>query len=121
MEKVEVGQILFSLNIGNAARYSEQKLTAVKVIKVGRKYFTCCEPGCEDKKFCHRQYYLLDWIEKTEFSANSLLFKSEKEYTDSIKQKELFGKIKRDFFNGYYGTKELSLEQLQQIEKICYP
>lgn len=40
-EKPKVGDVLYSLSIGNASRFTEQKLTQVKVTKVGRKYFHC--------------------------------------------------------------------------------
>lgn len=58
--KPKVGQTLYSLNIGNACRNCEQKLTPVKVVKVGSKYFECLEDGY------HRPtvYHLDGWYEK---------------------------------------------------------
>lgn len=41
MGKPKLGDILYSLNINNAARNVKQELTEVTVTKVGRKYFTC--------------------------------------------------------------------------------
>ena len=37
--KPVVGQVLYSLNVGNAARNCGQVLTPVTVVSVGRKYF----------------------------------------------------------------------------------
>lgn len=47
-KKPEVGQVVYSLNVGNAARNREQVLTPLKVTKVGRKYFTALEDGYPD-------------------------------------------------------------------------
>ena len=65
-----VGQKLYSLNVGNAARGRAQFLTEVEVIKVGRKYFSCKEVG----GWQDFEYRLSDWGQKTNFSATSFLY-----------------------------------------------
>lgn len=54
-----VGQILYSLNINNAARNGEQKLTPVTVTKIGRKYFECARQDGGAKV----EYHLDTWAE----------------------------------------------------------
>lgn len=46
----QVGQTLYSLNIGNAARNCEQKLKPVIVRKVGRKYFECSTKWLDERE-----------------------------------------------------------------------
>ncbi len=58
MVKPAVGQVLYSLNVGNAARGRERVLTPVVVIKVGRKYFTCRPEGKDS--WADVQYHLSD-------------------------------------------------------------
>jgi len=111
--KPEVGQQLFSLNIGNAARNIEQKLTPVEVVRVGRKYFTCkgVGRGGETK-------YLLDgWGENTKYCVKSRIYADEQSYHDEKERRDLYSEI-RDVFSHYRGTKDFSLEQLREIHDI---
>jgi hypothetical protein len=109
-EKPEVGQTLYSLNVGNAARGCEQKLTPVIVAKVGRKYFTCSE---EDSWF-EAQYHLDSWRQKTDYCASSQLYTSIKEWEDERDAAVICRKIVDAF---QYGKNHLSLP-LDVLRKI---
>lgn len=109
-EKPRVGQILYSLNVGNAARFGEQKLRPVEVTKVGRKYFTC------GSGIWGTQYYIDGWAQKTEYSANTRLYATEAEWEKEKEKNNLSGKM-REFFNRD-GERKLSLEQLRAIDEV---
>lgn len=91
-KKPEIGQIVFSLNVGNAARRCKQELTPLKVTKVGRVYFTAGE-GWQST-----QYRLDDWSEKSgEYIARSVLYETAQEWEDSKQIKELSRQINLSF------------------------
>ena len=110
-EKPEVGQTLYSLNIGNAARYCEQVLTPVTVTKVGRKYFTIGEGRIAT------QYHLDTWHEKTEFSAGSRIYRSPQEWADEKEADSLAGRI-HDVFRVRWRCPDVPLDKLRQIAQI---
>lgn len=109
MRKPIVGETLYSLNVGNAARDSEQVLTPVKVKSVGRRYFTVIGKYGWEKK-----YYLDTWGEVSDYRADSCLYETEKEWKDEKEATDLHRKIKEHFVY----KKRLSLEQLRAINKI---
>ena len=111
--KPEIGQQLFSLNIGNAARNVEQKLTPVEVVKVGRKFFTCKGTGRGNET----QYHIDNWVENTEYCASSKLYENEQSWLDEKERRDLYDKI-RDAFNHFRGSKDYTLEQLREIGEI---
>ena len=113
MRKPEVGETLFSLNIGNAARNREQVLTPVVVAKVGRKYFTAGE-GLNEAK-----YRLSDWRQVTDYSPNSFLYESEREFEDEKECSDLAGAISEAFKYGRR-TQGLSLAALRKIHAIVF-
>ena len=107
----KVGQILYSLNVGNAARRGvEQKLTPVVVMSVGRKYFTCGEG------FNAKQYCLGSWQENTNFTATSCLYETEQEWADDKRRDELLSRLRNEF--GTFGNSRMSLGQLERITAI---
>ena len=110
MRKPEVGQTLYSLNIGNAARNVEKVLTPVLVEKVGNKYFTV--------RIRSRavQYHISNWLEKTEYCANSKLYETESEWFNEKETSELINKA-RQYFGGY-GKPNMSLSGLRKISEI---
>ena len=112
MEKPVVGQILYSLNIGNAARNREKSLTQVIVRKVGRKYFTCNQKGWPDH--CDTQYYISDWREKSNYSASSKLYENAQDYRDEKEITEICWRLHRAF---EYGRNLLGIE-LADLRKI---
>ena len=112
-QKPVVGQKLLSLNVGNAARNTEQKLTPVIVTKVGRKYFTAQREGWNFGTV----YHLEDWTEKTEYSSNSCLYETEQEWIDDKKTSSHL-KTLRNFFDYSGKANKLSLSDLEKIIKI---
>ena len=111
--KPEIGQVLYSLNIGNAARNKEKKLTQVVVKKVGRKYFTCGQDGWPEH--CDTQYYISDWREKSNYSANSKLYEDAQKYRDETEIREICWRLHRAF---EYGRNLLDIE-LADLRKIA--
>ena len=112
--KPYVGMKLFSLNVGNAARDVEKKLTPVHVVKVGRKYFTTRKDGF-DSAWADVEYNLEDWQEKTEYSANSFLYETEQEWLDEKESTKICDEIYAAFQYGKNG-RYLPLESLRIIK-----
>lgn len=113
-EKPTVGMKLYSLNIGNAARRAKQELTPVVVTKVGRKYFSC---ALERDSYFETQYHLDTWKEKTDYSANSILYSAPSEWEDEKEINRIADKIRKVF--QYLRTPStLTIEHLRSIDKI---
>lgn len=112
-DKPEVGQTVYSLNVGSAARYSQQKLAEYTVTKVGRKYFTIKR---EDSWVDH-QFHLDTWKQKTEYSPDMQLYTSIQEYEDEKERNDLLDKMFALFYARHLRI-NLSLEQLREIDKI---
>ena len=119
MKKPKVGQVLYSLNIGNAARNTEQVLTPVEVVKVGRKYFYCCEERL--KEFDERvwgKYYIDGWNEENGgYSANSCLYESKQAYDDE-KEEDVICSYISECFEWMHNKKKVPLDGLRQIKRI---
>jgi len=112
-DKPKVGQTLYSLNVGNAARNVEKKLTPVIVRKVGRKYFYCSKSG----RSYVRRYYLSDWREECGgYCADSFLYNSVQEYEDEKKAEAIKKKI-QDVFR-WDSRVVVHLTALIEIDKI---
>ena len=111
-----IGQILFSLNVGNAARNREQKLTPVKVIAVGRKYFTTRPVGTEGN-YADSKFNLDDWSQVSDLSPDESLYESRQDWLTSIEQREMVKQIRGCFAGGGSGD-DLSLEKLRKILAI---
>ena len=110
-EKPKVGQTLYSLNIGNAARHKKQELTPVVVTKVGRKYFT----AGEGRRVT--QYHLDSWREKSEYTPDSRLFVSRQAWEDEKEINRIGRKIYKSFPFGENRHK-ISLKNLRIIEQF---
>lgn len=110
-KKPEIGQTLYSLNIGNRARYGEQKLTPMVVTKIGKKYFTLENDGFEV------QFYLNSWKQKTNYCQDHKLYETEQEYSDEKEGGDLCKKI-FDAFRYGENTSQLTLSDLRKIDKI---
>jgi len=111
--KPEVGQTLYSLNVGNSARHRAQELTPVTVTKVGRKYFTCVKEGWNHGT----QYHIDSWYEKTEYSSNTVLYQHAFQWEDEKECVELARKIEEAF--SYRGTaRNLPVGELRKIAEI---
>ena len=111
--KPEIGQVLYSLNIGNAARNKDKKLTPVVVKKVGRKYFTCGQDGWPE--YCDTQYYISDWREKTNYSASSKLYENAQDYRDEKEITEICWQLHKAFESG----RNLLNIELADLRKIA--
>jgi hypothetical protein len=114
-EKPKIGQILYSLNVGNSARHRTQELTEVKVVKVGRKYFTC--EDVNDGYF-KTTYHIENWKQKTQYTANSELYESPQEWENKKESAKLIKYIHNSFEWGVHNKRKLSLDQLRRIVKI---
>ena len=108
MKKPKVGQTLYSLNIGNAARGVGQKLTPTVVTKVGKKYFYCANG---------RRYFFDSWREQTIYCSNSQLYETPQKWEDE-KEVDRITIFISDCFDYGSNRKNMSLDKLQKIEKI---
>jgi hypothetical protein len=114
--KPKVDQILFSLNVGNAARRGrEQKLTPVIVTQIGRKYFTA-RPT--DGREWYKQYSIEDWKEKTDISPVSELFETEQDWENEKVRCNIIKKLSKEFD---FGSSRFSFEQLKAVDEILFP
>jgi len=111
--KPKVGQILYSLNVGNAARHTEQKLTPVVVKNVGSKYFKAGQDGGD---WSNRKYFIDSWEENSNYSTTSVLYEAEQEWLSEKEKAELFVLIRNRF--GWDAEKKITLEKLRAIKKI---
>lgn len=113
----KVGDTLYSLNVGNAARRSPQVLTPVQVVKVGRKYFECRRPEWVNAPHMVTVYHLDDWREKTDYCRDSQLYTSPQEYEGSILAMEIRGELQRAFSSGMI-SQTIPLDKLREIQAI---
>ena len=108
---VEVGQTVYSLPIGNAARRGTQGLTPHIVTKVGRKYFYY-EQYSRDVKIS-----LEDFCEYAgEYTSNVKVYLSEQEWSEEKVATKLLEEVRRKI--GMRCTEDLSIEQLNKILDI---
>jgi len=113
--KPVVGQILYSLNVGNAARNCPQVLTPVKVTKVGRKYFECNAVNGYPREV---KFHLDTWREENEgYSANHYLYEKEQDWFDERDYNLITGRLRNSIFSIHVG-KVVSLTALRAIEAI---
>ena len=111
---VTIGQTLFMLNIGNAARNREHVLTEVTVSKVGRKYFTVTIDG---RSYFDLSFHIDTWSQKTEYSQDYCLYETKQEWEDEKESLKLYNKIKSSF-NYSNNIKNLPLTSLKEIVSI---
>lgn len=110
-----VGQTLYDLNVGNAARRSPQVLTPVVVASVGRKYFKAGPVGCSEYQLI--QFNLEDWSEVSNYSANHNLYQSEQEYADEKEASEICDQLRTLFMRGH-NHKNIPMESLRKIKAL---
>ena len=105
---VAVGQTVYSLPIGNAARRGTQELTPHIVTKVGRKYFYY-EQYSRDVKIS-----LEDFCEYTgEYTSSAKVYLSEQEWADEKVATKLLEEVRRKV--AMRVTADLSIEQLNRV------
>ncbi len=111
--KPVIGQIVYAVNVGNAARHRKQSITEMTVLKVGRKYFECKEPA----RHFSQQFSIDGWHQNHGgSSANTELYESPQEWADEKEHYRLSTQL-RDLFSRY-GKCPLTLDQLKRITDI---
>jgi hypothetical protein len=116
--KPVVGQTMYSLNIGNAARRNEQKLTPTIVRKVGNKYFSCSTEIYPDFV---TEFTLDTWWEKTGYCKNQRLYASPQEWEDEKERDEIVGYLRKLFDWSANPSRNITLDQLRAIKKMLNP
>jgi hypothetical protein len=114
--KPVVGETLYALNVGNAARRREQSLTPVEVVAVGRKYFRTKPEGLIHEN----TFYLSNWGQKTEYAEDTRLYESPQEWEDEKERHALIGKM-RSVFDYRGEAYHLSLDSLRTIASMVAP
>lgn len=113
MNKPQVGQTLYVLNVGNQARGKKPELKPAKVTKVGTKLVTC-EGGYLWKP---TQFHLDSGRNKSEYSADWMLYETEQEWLDEKAVGVICRRISEAFEYGN-NRNDLSLDKLRIIEAI---
>jgi hypothetical protein len=117
-----LGERLFVLNVGSAARNTPQTLRPVIVSKVGRKYFTVENEVGEGRggwKY-PLQFNISDWIQVTEYSPDYVLYETEQELADERESREL-SVIIRSAFECTWKPSPFPLETLRKIHALIKP
>lgn len=110
-----LGETLFDLNVGNAARKPRvQELTPVTVKTVGRKYFTCAPS--EGKYRPETTYKIESWEQKTEYYSNHKLYETAQEWEDEREASEIHTELRAEF--NHYGKCDVSLDTLRAIKSL---
>jgi hypothetical protein len=110
-----VGEILYDLNIGNAARRGEnQFLTPVEVKSVGRKYFTCSPTDGVYRP--ETTYHVENWRQKTEYCQDHQLYETRQEWEDEKEVSRIHAMLRAKFSS--YGQCGVKLNTLQAIERL---
>ena len=105
-----LGETLYSLNVGNAAKNCEKILTPVEVTKVGRKYF---EITFKDH-WRPIVFHIDNWYEKTEYSSDFSLYESPQQWED---EKEFY-RLREIILKAIEYGENITLKNLQDIYKI---
>lgn len=111
--KPVLGEIIYDLNIGNAARNRESKLTPVIVCNIGRKYFKCSPEDWPENLV---MYNIEDWSEKSEYAPNHKLYETRKEYDEENETRFIAERMRTIFSK--WGKCEIPLEKLRAINEI---
>lgn len=116
MEKLKVGQIIYSKPAGHRLRKGREGLEEFVVAKVGRKYFYACPIGCEERIGSHYKYRIDNWAQVTDYTKTSVLYRDRQAWLD---EKEI-GKAEHMLCQRFrsYGSTGLSLDQLRRIVAI---
>lgn len=112
MRKPKIGDKLFFVRAGNKTRYDPEQSECI-VSKIGRKYFYVKR---NEDSWSEIQFYIKNWIEKTDYSCDYLLFENRQAWENS----KLVNKYKvviRELFD-YSSSSQFTLEQLQKVAEI---
>ncbi len=116
MEKPYVGQTVYSLNIGNAARNREQVLTEYRVVGVGRKYFTI-QRHDSTGNIGKIQFTINDWRQNTNYCEDHCLYTSRQDYEDEKESNDICRQL-GDAFKYSHNNLKIGLDRLRKIAKI---
>ena len=112
--KPKVGEIFWRLNIGNAARNRDQKLEAVRVTHVGRKWFTVAP---DDLPHRSDRFTITDREQDSgPYSPTAALYDCPLQWEDEKEAAELW-RMMRSLFN-YVGSPQLPLDVLREIRDV---
>ena len=110
-----VGQEVYAECIGfNTQKDKEGSISVETVTNIGNKYVTTNK----------RMYRIADGVLVTEYSPNYVLWINKDEVETKVAKDKLFSKLSWEFTKGLGGLqdqklyKKLSLEDLQEIERI---
>lgn len=115
MNKPVVGQTVWSLNIGDAARQTEQKLTPLVVVKVGSKYFTA-EEETSNRFKRSTQFHLSAWTEKSDYFPRHQAYESAQAWEDQKEATAIANRLRETF--AYGNNRNLTLETLRKIVEL---
>lgn len=117
--KPVVGQIVYSLNIGNAARNCKQELTEYVVVKVGTKYFDIMKKSYYDEaryaardKHMSISFHLGTWRQNTNYCQDHKLYETSEEYYMEKETKDCIEYIQNA------DLKSVSLDHLRHIVSL---
>ena len=114
--KPKIGQIIYSLNIGNAAFRRPPKLTPYVVTKVGRKYFTI-RARYDKTDHTDTRFHLENWQEVTNYSASHRLFETKEEYENNLAEQTICAELYDSFLYGR-NNRRLPLSTLRKLMAI---
>lgn len=114
-KKPQVGETLYSLNIGNAARRVEQTLTPMTVLTVGRKYFTVAERDHPHRKPV--KFDLKTWRQVTEYSADHRLYRDPQEWVDETARATACARL-YEAFEARQNRENLPLSTLAHLVEV---
>lgn len=113
--KPKVGDTLYSLNVGNAARNVEQELSPMVVVSVGRKYFKL--QGVDRKQYMTVEFELSDWKERSNYNAQHELYISPQDWDNEKEERRIVQRLYKLFEYGR-NPKKVTLEVLRQINAL---
>lgn len=112
-EKPVVGQKLWIIGVnGYAAR--SRPFSPVKVVLVGRKYFTA---KVDDQYGAEYEFHIDEWRHRTNSSAMYLLYASEEERAEELEFERTRG-VLHVFFDYNSASRNLPLSALREIMAI---
>ena len=113
MRKPKVGEKLFLVDAGNRIRRGLGEQRECVVSKVGRKYFYVKET---DDSWSEIQFYIEDWVEKTDFTRSYKLYENRQVWEDDIIAHKYRDLLRHTF--DYGGSGKFTLDQLQKAAEI---
>jgi hypothetical protein len=111
MNKFEVGQKVWTLNVNNVARGVDSELTEREVVRVGRKYFYLNDYGAEIKFDIHTLE------EFTGYMSDYKVYLDPQDLEDEKESRDILSKIESILYPQFRRS-GVSLDKLRVIAKI---